>query len=332
MDVDVFVARHRAQWDRVDELAGRRRLDGAAAEELVDLYQRTATDLSIIQSSAPDPALVGRLTRTVARAHSRITGANPPAWRGVATFFSTTFPVAVYRARWWCIGAGVWFTVVATLFGIWVAGNPAVQAAIGAPEELRQYVEEDFQNYYSADAASAFASQVWTNNAYIAAMVLIVGALLCLPAIYVLYANALNVGVAGGLMAAHDRLDIFFGLITPHGLLELTAVFVAAGAGIRLGWQVIDPGRITRARAFAREGRAAVAIALGLVVVLLVSGVIEAYVTPSGLSTPARIAIGVVAWGGFLGYVWVLGRRGVRAGHTGDVTGAGETAQAPIAG
>ena len=113
--------------------------------------------------------------------------------------------------------------------------------------------------------------------------------------------------------------SLFFGLIAPHGILELTAVFVAAGAGLRLAWTIVDPGPRRRTDAIAQEGRATVALALGLAVVLAVSGVIEAFVTPSGLPTWARVGIGVVAEMAFLTYVWVLGRRGVAAGDTGDL-------------
>jgi len=54
-------------------------------------------------------------------------------------------------------------------------------------------------------------------------------------------------------------------------------------------------------------------------VVLGVSGLIEAFVTPSHLPTWARIGIGVVALLAFLGYALGLGRRAVRAGHLGDI-------------
>ncbi|CAM5682112.1 hypothetical protein SHIRM173S_08007 [Streptomyces hirsutus] len=105
----------------------------------------------------------------------------------------------------------------------------------------------------------------------------------------------LNLGVGFGLMASVGRLDTFLGLVLPHGLLELTAVFVAAGTGLRLGWTLIDPGPRPRRRALAEEGRAALAMAIGLALVLFVSGAIEGFVTPSGLPTWARITIGVVA-------------------------------------
>ena len=332
VDLDAFVRAHAAEWTRLDQLCRRRRLTGEEADELVDLYQRTATHLSTVQSSSPDPALVSRLSSLVARARAAVTGAHTPAWTEVSRFVTVVFPVAVWRARWWWIGAGLGFLVVATLVGTWVATSPEVQAAIGTPEEIRRLVEVEFADYYSSSPAGSFAARVWTNNAWAAAQALLYGAALVVPClIWVLWPNALNVGVAGGLLAANGRLDLFFGLITPHGLLELTAVFVAAGVGMRLGWTIVDPGPRPRAVAIAEEGRSAIVVALGLVVVLLVSGVIEAFVTPSPLPTWARIGIGMLAWGAFLAYVAVLGRRAERAGDIGDLVGDEATDVLPYA-
>jgi uncharacterized membrane protein SpoIIM required for sporulation len=120
-------------------------------------------------------------------------------------------------------------------------------------------------------------------------------------------------------MIQHGRAGVFFGLILPHGMLELTAVFVAGATGLRLFWSWVEPGPMTRGQALAREGRSASAVALGLVAVLLVSGVLEAFVTPSQLPTWARIGIGALAEAAFLAYVFVVGRRAHLRGHTGDV-------------
>jgi uncharacterized membrane protein SpoIIM required for sporulation len=160
---------------------------------------------------------------------------------------------------------------------------------------------------------------VWTNNAVVAGESLILGILLGVPTLWVLYGNAANVGAAGGLMIAHGKGVLFFALILPHGMLELSAVFLAAATGLRLGWTIIDPGPRPRTRALAEEGRASVTVALGLIAVLLCSGVIEAFVTPSPLPTWARILIGAVAEALFLGYVIVFGRRATAAGLTPDM-------------
>jgi uncharacterized membrane protein SpoIIM required for sporulation len=249
-----------------------------------------------------------------------VAGGRRALWSDVARFLRADFPALVYRTRWWSIGATVGFLVVAFGLGSWIAVSPEAQVAVAPPDVVQQLVHEDFENYYSSHPAQEFAAQVFTNNAWVAAQSILFGVLLGLPVLYVLFANAVNVGIAGGLMAANGRTGLFFGLILPHGLLELTAVFVACGLGLKLGWTVVDPGRRTRTRALAEEGRALVAGALGLALVLFVSGLVEAFVTPSPLPTWARLAIGVVVEVLFLAWVYGPGRRAHRAGVTGDLT------------
>ncbi|GHA00830.1 stage II sporulation protein M [Streptomyces subrutilus] len=334
MDLDVFVTAHRAEWDRLEQLLGRgRKLTGDEADELVALYQRASTHLSLIQSSAPDPVLTGRLTQLVARARATVTGTRRASWRDAARFFTTGFPAAVYRSRRWWIPTALLSTAVGALIGWWIATHPEVQGAIGAPEDLKAMTRPggQYETYYSSHPAASFAAQVWTNNAQAAAMCLVLGAFLGIPVLYILFLNMVNVGVGIGLMASAGRLDVFLGLILPHGLLELTAVFVAAGTGLRLGWTVIDPGPRTRRTALAEQGRAALGMALGLAAVLFVSGLIEGFVTPSGLPTWARILIGIAAEAAFLVYVFVLGGRAAREGELGDVEAADRTATLPTA-
>ncbi|MFI7417414.1 stage II sporulation protein M [Nonomuraea sp. NPDC049684] len=327
MDIDAFVTAHRPVWDRLDHLVkNRSSLTGAEVDELVDLYQRVSTHLSIVRSSSRDAVLAGRLSALVARARSAVTGAHTPAWRELARFFTVTFPVVAYRARWWWLAAALASIAVAWVLGAWVAANPDVQASIASPDEIAQLVDHDFADYYSEHPAASFASHVWVNNAWVSAQVIIYAILLGIPIPFILYSNAENVGVSAGLMASRGKLDIFFGLITPHGLLELTGVFLAAAVGLRLGWTVIDPGPRRRLEALAEQGRAVMSVALGLVVVLFVSGLIEAFVTPSGLPTAVRVGIGVLAEAAFLAYVIVFGRRALRENETGDVERAPDVA------
>ncbi|MET7556782.1 stage II sporulation protein M [Streptomyces albidoflavus] len=333
MDLDVFVAAHEAEWRRLETLLRRRRLTGPEADELVSLYQRATTHLSLISSAAPDPQLTGRLTRLVARARSKVTAPRRARARDLTGFLAHDFPAALYRTRTWWAPTAVASLLVAALIGWWVATHPEVRSAIAAPAELRELTRPggDYEAYYSSHPATSFAAQVWTNNAQAAALCLVLGAFLCLPVVAVLLLNMVNIGVGIGLMASAGRGDTFLGLLVPHGLLELTAVFVAAGTGLRLGWTVIDPGPRRRRDALAQEGRAALGMALGLALVLLVSGVIEAFVTPSGLPTWARITIGTAAEAAFLVYVYAVGGRAARAGRTGDLAADETGSGAPVA-
>lgn len=321
MDLDAYVSAHRGAWERLEQLSRRRPTSGAEADELIDLYQEVATHLSVIRSSAPDPQVVGHLSSLLARARTRAAGTRTTGWSGVADFFTTRLPAALYRTRgWWLTTMLATYAVTAVMMW-WLLRHPQVESSMLDAEEVRRLVESDFESYYSENAASAFAAQVWTNNAWVAAICVAFG-VLGVPVIWVLFQNAANLALVGSIMIRNDRGELFFGLIIPHGLLELTAVFGAAGVGLQLFWAWVAPGDRTRAEALAQTGRAAGGVVMGLAVVLLVSGVIEAFVTPSPLPTWARIGIGVVAEIAFLAYVFVLGPRAVRRGATGDLDAA----------
>ncbi|WP_028648437.1 stage II sporulation protein M [Nocardiopsis sp. CNT312] len=323
MDIDVFAQAHAQEWDRLDRLVrGRRHLEGEEIDELVELYQRVSTHLSVVRSSGQDPALVGRLSALVARARSAVTGAHTSAWRDLAGFFTRVFPAVLYRMRWWWIGVTAGMLLLASATAAWIVGDPQVLHSLGTPESMSRYVEHDFGNYYVENPSGSFAAQVWTNNAWIAAQAIVGGAFFGLYTLWVLVSNAVAIGQVAGLMLAHGRGPEFFGLILPHGLLELTAVFVAGGVGLKLGWTIISPGDRTRLRALGEEGRAAVAVVLGLVVVLFLSGLIEGFVTGYVHTTWLRIGIGAVAEILFLAYVFTLGRRAHREGETGDLKDA----------
>ena len=329
MDFDAFVIAHRATWDRLEWLVKRRRrLAGEEIDELVDLYQRVSTHLSIVRSASSDSALVGRLTSLVARGRAAVTGAHAPLLSELTRFWTVSFPVVAYRAwRWWLATAVIFFAVTVTI-ACWVAGNTDVQSAVGTPRDLDELVNHDFAAYYREHPAAAFALHVWVNNSWVAARCIGFAILLGLPIPLLLFQNAANLGLSAGLMYEAGKTGVLFGLLIPHGLLELTAVFLAGAVGMRLGWSVIAPGERPRGQVLAEQGRAVVAVAVGLVAVLLVSGLIEGLVTPlttPRLSTFLRIGIGVVAEAAFLSYIGVFGRRAVRAGESGDIADAPDT-------
>ncbi|ORB74641.1 stage II sporulation protein M [Mycobacterium scrofulaceum] len=323
MDVDAFVLAHRGTWDRLDRLVAKRHaLTGSEVDELVELYQRVSTHLSMLRSASSDSLLIGRLSSLVARARSVVTGAHAPLSNTFVRFWTVSFPVVAYRSwRWW-LGTAAGFFVVVLLMAFWVAGSPEVQSAAGTPSEIEQLVNHDVVAYYSEHPAAAFALQIWVNNSWVSAQCIASSVLLGLPIPFVLFQNAANLGLISGLMFQAGKGGVLLGLLVPHGLVELSAAFLAGAAGMRLGWSVISPGDRPRGQVLAEQGRAVVSVAIGLVGVLLVSGLIEALVTPSPLPTFVRVGIGIVAEAAFLTYVVYFGRRAAKAGETGDIDDA----------
>jgi uncharacterized membrane protein SpoIIM required for sporulation len=318
VDLDAYVVAHRAEWERLDALTRRRRLTGRESDELVERYQRVATHLSVIRTAAPDATVISYLSLLLSRARNRAGAARGGTWHGVRHFAVDRLPAALYRLRWWWLSTAAGSAVVTFVMMWWLLDHPNVESSLLSPAQIDQLVNHDFSDYYSQYAASHFALQVWTNNAWVTAMCLAFGAL-GVPVIYLLLENVTNLAIVGSIMTRHGKAAEFWGLILPHGTLELTAVFVAGGVGLKLFWSWVEPGDLTRSQSFSREGRTAGTVALGLIGVLAVSGCIEAFVTPSPLPTWARIGIGLLAEATFLTYVFVLGRQAFLRGETGDL-------------
>jgi uncharacterized membrane protein SpoIIM required for sporulation len=193
-----------------------------------------------------------------------------------------------------------------------------VFATLGPRSALQRYAEQEFVSYYSESSEAAFTGQVWTNNAWIAAQCIMFGIFpLWVP--YVIFGNAMSLGISAAIMNEFGRLDHFFLYIAPHGQLELYAIFLAAAAGLMISWSWIAPGPRTRRQALAEDGRAFFTVVVGIVIFLLISGIIEGFVTRQDWPWVIKIGLGTLALAAVLTYQWVVGRRAYRAGQTGDL-------------
>ena len=324
MNIDRFIRDNQPAWDRLAELTRRaganpNRLSTAELEELVALYERANTHLSVARTQLRNPGLVSALTGLTARAGAVVYGSSARSLGTLVRFFTETFPAAVWHARMFVVISTLLFAVPAAIFALWL-GNSPVALDVAAPAVVREaYVEEDFEKYYKSSPSAQFASQVTTNNITVGVMAFASGILLCVPTVFVLVQNGINLGGAWGMFIAASQQPKFWGLIVPHGLLELTAVFIAGASGLRLGWTLIDPGDRFRGEALTEEGRRAIAIVLGLVVVFSFAGTVEGFVTGSSLPTWVRVSVGVILELAFVVYVVVRGRAGAAAGLTGAI-------------
>lgn len=315
MDFDAFSKAHGPQWERLSKLSKKRTLSGPEADELVALYNSTATHLSMMRSTTPDPTKLQELSLVLAQARNKIMGSRSVSALSIKKFFVIDLPAAMYRSRWWTHGVTLACVLVAVALGWWTATTPEGLALLGSEEERLDYVNNQFAQYYAP--GFDFATRVFTNNGFIALQCVVFGISGFWPA-YVLFNNAVAVGQIGGMMTHYGEAAQFYSLILPHGFLELTAVFMAGAVGLKMFWVLVKPGRRPRMLAVAEEGRSLMVVSIGLVLALLLSGVVEGWVTGSDLLWWVKIVIGALVLAVFWTYVYVLGGRAVRNGYTGD--------------
>lgn len=323
VSIDRFIQRNEGSWAQLQALAARARrrrpdLSPGDLDEFVRLYQRTSTHLSHARTHYRDPGLTMRLTRIVAEANGALYGRSGNAGRAVGDFFRYSFPAAVWSARRFIVAAALLTFVPALVMGAWLGVSDRAVESIADEAAREAYITEDFEAYYSSEPAAQFSTEVLVNNIQVSFTAFALGIVFCVGTAYILIYNGVNVGIAAGLFHNVGEPAKFWGLILPHGLLELTAVVIAGAAGLRLGWAIIAPGDRTRPEALAEEGRRSVVIIIGLMLVFIVAGLIEGFVTPSPLSTPIRITIGAVVEVAFLTYVVGMGRLAESFGLSGQ--------------
>lgn len=335
--LDSYVLENSAEWLRLEELVEHankksKRLKDEELDELLVRYQRSSAHLSYVRSTYGDPQLTARLTRAVAGARAVIYGSQPKVRGAVKTFFAATFPAAVWVARKQVLVSAIALLLPWAIVAVWIANSPAAIEAFAPPALREAYINEDFEAYYSSAPAAEFSSQVFINNIQVSFLAFVTGILFAVPTIALLAFNGANVGVAAGLFHDAGEASKFWGLILPHGLLEITAIIVAGGAGLRMGWSMIVPGDRTRTQSLIHEAQRSVSIILGLIIVFILAGLIEGFVTPSPLETWARVSIGVAAFVAFWSYILAFGPSAAAQGHTGSINDSMRIREAELAG
>ena len=300
---DQLAARQDERWREFQQLATRvsaRGLDSLKAAELPDFaarYREIAADLARLRTYRADPATVRRVERLVAAGHNALYRDRE---RGLGRFWrlvARECPAAVIEARAYVLVAFLAFAVPAAVGFRLLRERPEVaaevlpdvmleRAEVGADRAARgnRFVEVE------AGGRAVAASGIIANNVRVAFYCLAGGIFLGVGSLALLAFNGLQIGASAGHFANAGLLAYLLQFILGHGALELFAIWVAGAAGFLLGKAVVAPGDLTRGDALVVAGRRAVRMIGAAVVCLLVAGLVEGFVSTSGLGWSGRFA------------------------------------------
>ena len=165
------------------------------------------------------------------------------------------------------------------------------------PEDTVSHIkelEDGTWNDTSAENRNLFASFVMTNNIRVAFYAFAWGIMFMVGTAYILVINGIVIGAVAGLCDVNGVGLALWSFVSPHGYIELTTIFIAGGAGLKLGYSLIAPSLFTRKRALTDAAGVAIRLLAGCVVLLIVAGTIEGFVSPSGLAPNVKIGFGAV--------------------------------------
>ncbi len=323
-----FLETRRAVWDRLEALLSRAAKGGlkgladAELHELTRLYPTVAVDVARARMYQVDPALQQRINQLAIAAHGLLyrrpsARSFPAVWR----FFRRDYP-RLFRRLWPCMALATTIFFIGML-GAYVAtrlvpSNAYLFVPVGLDlTDETQVTSEDISERFRQIPSSPMAAGIMVNNISVAFYAFAFGIAAGLGTCYVLLVNAMMLGGFAAHFTNHGLSYPLWSFLAPHGVLEIFAILVSAAAGLRLGFALAVPGRLTRAASLRLGARDAVLLVLGTIPMFVLAGLIEGFVTPSHLPGTVKIALGVAAAAVTIAYLLLVGRDTLSTGGAG---------------
>jgi uncharacterized membrane protein SpoIIM required for sporulation len=312
-----FVNERKNNWQRLEDLLSMVEhsplggLTKAEVREFGELYRRAASDLAIARAETRDPRLLNYLNSLVIRAHGKIYRAEGKGVSVVWKFFTEEFPQTFRRNwRYVALAFGV-FAVCAILSFILSWNDPTFGDFVGLSGI--QYAAQTNHQWWKSlnDANQVGASGILTNNILVTFRAFAMGAFFGIGA---LYDMAFEGARLGGVFAICYKVNPEFGnalasFVVGHGVIELSCIFICGGAGMMIGYAMINPGDLTRSEALKKKGLEAARLVIGCAFLLVIAGIIEGFLSPSSLPSMVKAGTGILTGVAMYSYLILVGKR-----------------------
>lgn len=311
------------EWRRLNEILAVINAQGIGAleaEEIVafgKLYRRAAAELSFHRTHEADPARLAYLNDLVGRCYAHVYVAPRRPWPSVIRFFTTEYPRAIRRHLLWIMLAVI-ISLVPAGIGYWLTRHDRAIADQVLPAQLMEGLDYLAQRHHTPrdwmplKKRPEMAGFLMTHNTGIAITAFAGGMTCGVVTIYIMITNGLMLGVVAAAVQADGFATArnFWAFVAPHGVFELTAIFISGGAGLLLAYAILNPGSLPRHVALREAGKEALKLMLGVAAMLVVAGCLEAFFSPVS-SVQEGVKLGVAGGEFLLLWIYLLfaGRR-----------------------
>ncbi|SEC57511.1 stage II sporulation protein M [Paenibacillus sp. GP183] len=297
MEISRFIKEHKSQWTELEQLLaqmGKKRKSRLYAEHLdrfTELYKSVSSHLATLQTYRPADEMTFYLNQLVAKAHNVMYQENNRSSQQLRAFFLNYFPALIRKRKLFVVFALALFLIggVSGYVAVWKDPLNLYQIV---PPSMAAGIDPAQTNQPRGDLHSPLVSTtIMTNNIRVAVMAFVSGITLGLGTIYLLVTNGLLIGALAAVFVQSGRSYIFWAYILPHGVIELTAIFIAGGAGLYMGYRIFVPGPYSRKHRFLESAKESAQLMLGTIPLFVIAGIIEGYITPSAISLEAKYLV-----------------------------------------
>lgn len=282
-------------------------LNRSELRELGALYRQTAADLSALRVDGGSEQYATYLNSLLAQAHNTIYSGTRSRPSAVIDFYRRTYPEIFRRNFSLCAVAFLLFLVAAIGSALVTWFYPEFANYILGPQMVDTIHRREMWTHSIVGIKPVASSGIMTNNLFVSFTAFAAGITAGIGTVYLMLSNGLLFGTISTACVMSKMGGQLFSFVAPHGVLELPAIFIAGGGGLRIGQAILFPGMMRRSVALRYAGRDATRLMLGCVPLLIVAGIIEGFLSPSSLPVAAKYATAVILFSGlvmWLGSAW----------------------------
>jgi uncharacterized membrane protein SpoIIM required for sporulation len=292
-----WLEKRKPHWSKLESLlnqsakAGLKSLSRSDLQELSLLYRQTAADLAAIREDPGSVHFARYINQLLVRAHNTIYSGHKASPKAILSFFWETYPAAFRRSAKHCLLATVIFAVAGLVGAVLTYQNPDFKVKVLHPGIIEKIEKHQMWTDSIVGIKPLASSGIMTNNMIVGFTTFALGITAGLGTIYELAVNGLMLGVVGMACWLSGMSVQLWSFVAPHGVLELPAIFIAGGAGLRIAQGLLFPGVLPRRDSLVQAGLEAVQLVLGTIPILIVAGLIEAFVSPTGLPVSLKFSM-----------------------------------------
>lgn len=308
MNLRQFINNFRPEWQQLENqiLAmnkGKRHLTNKEIKNFHQSYLKVTQSLSYSQTYFPEEEVTFYLNELVAKAHNLLYRDTVTSKSQFRHFFSRTFIKLLTEQRNFVLLAMILFLIGGVGGFLSVLSDPLNLYTI-LPAQITESVDPEFLGASDGMSGSSFMSaSIMTNNIQVAFLAFAGGLSFGLITVYVLIYNGIIVGALAALFWHSNMTYEFWAYILPHGMIELTAIFIAGGAGLLMGYKLFVPGPYKRSYQLKVQAIRSVQLLIGTIPLFIIAGIIEGYITPSTISLEMKYLVAFITVIGLMAYI-----------------------------
>jgi uncharacterized membrane protein SpoIIM required for sporulation len=254
------------------------------------LYRQTAADLATVRTDPSAQIYALKLNDLLARAHNIIYSGAPSRPGRIFSFFLLEYP-RIFRRNLALVGLSTGLFAFSAVVGVLLTvRDPAFELSILGHHMIETIERREMWTHSILSIKPLASSSIMTNNLSVSFTTFAAGITAGIGTLYMIAFNGLLIGVIGAACAISGMSLGLWSFVAPHGVLELPAIFIAGAAGFRIAQGLLFPGVLPRSLALSQAGGEAIRLLIGVIPMLIIAGVIEGFLSPSGMAVSLKFA------------------------------------------